>query len=423
MAAPTNLLKGFARTVALAKPHATKRTTLSDPDTRGLFVRITPKGAKTWTIVARNPLGKQVWREIGPVEDFDLETARTKAKEGVARIRRGEEPFPEVVPPKLPDTFKVVSDRFIKLYVKDPKRLLRSAPEIERHFKVHLWPNWGKRPFVDVRRSDIVALLDDISAERGAGEADHVLATISKLCAWYTTRDEDYVSPIVRGMKRTRPSEQARKRTLDDDEIRTVWNAATGTFGAFIKLCLLTAQRKAKVAAMRWDDISEDGVWTIPIEPREKGNAGRLRLPPLAMEIISAQPRIEENPYVLAGRGKKHINGFSKARQALDVAILEKRKQAAIEAGDDPEAVTNLKHWVIHDLRRTAKSLMARAKVRPDISERVLGHTIKGVEGVYDRFEYFEEKSEALEKLAGLVELIRAPSMTNVTRIESAKRH
>jgi integrase len=59
--------------------------------------------------------------------------------------------------------------------------------------------------------------------------------------------------------------------------------------------------------------------------------------------------------------------------------------------------------WVIHDLRRTARSLMSRAKVPRDHAERVLGHAIPGVEGVYDRHSYQTEKGEALAKLANLV--------------------
>ena len=69
-------------------------------------------------------------------------------------------------------------------------------------------------------------------------------------------------------------------------------------------------------------------------------------------------------------------------------------------------------------MRRTAKSLMARAGVRPDVSERVLGHTIAGVEGVYDRHTYAKEKADALSKLAALVELIINPPKGNVVPLE-----
>jgi integrase len=74
--------------------------------------------------------------------------------------------------------------------------------------------------------------------------------------------------------------------------------------------------------------------------------------------------------------------------------------------------------WVIHDLRRTARSLMARAGVRPDLAERVMGHAIADVEGVYDRHGYTDEKTKALASLAGLIEQIINPTPANVVPIK-----
>ena len=144
---------------------------------------------------------------------------------------------------------------------------------------------------------------------------------------------------------------------------------------------------------MRWSDIDDEGVWTIPAEPREKTNAGSLKLSKLALSVIEPLPRWEDCDFVFAGRGKAPINGLSKAKRALDAAMTE--------AGGAPIA-----NWTVHDLRRTARSLMSRASVRPDVSERVLGHAIPGVEGVYDRYSYDREKAEALAQLASLVRSI-----------------
>ena len=71
--------------------------------------------------------------------------------------------------------------------------------------------------------------------------------------------------------------------------------------------------------------------------------------------------------------------------------------------------VEPIPNWTLHDLRRTAKTLMVRAGVRPDISERVLGHVIAGVEGTYDRHSYMDEKRDALEKLNSVIERILNP--------------
>ena len=167
-------------------------------------------------------------------------------------------------------------------------------------------------------------------------------------------------------MKRTSAKERARDRILNDDEIRAVWKAADGTFGDMVKLLLLTGQRREKVAAMRWQDISIDGEWNVPEGDREKGVGGSLVLPALAADIIRARPRYASSPYVFTGRGGSHLSGYSKAKTQLD----ERAKIA---------------EWRLHDLRRTARSLMSRVGVRPDIAERVLGHVQPGVQGVYDR--------------------------------------
>lgn len=409
MTTPKSLLKGFEKTVATIKPDPKKRLAISDPDTRGLYLRVTPAGMKTFTIVARDPSGKQVWREVGNADEITLTEARERAREGVKRIKAGEAPFPEDTPVVPPETFRKVSDDFLALYVKNKERPLRSAYEIERQFKSHLWPRWEKRVFVDIKRRDIAQMLDEVERDSGASMADHLLATLSKLMTWYAGRDDDYTSPIIRGMRRTKPSERKRKRMLSDDEIRLVWTAAgdAGVFGAIIKTCLLSAQRRDKVRLMRRDDVDlETGRWTIPAEAREKANAGEITLPPLAVAVLKSCKEVKGNPYVFAVTKDKAFNGFSKEKVALDAAIAKANGGKAVEP------------WVIHDLRRTAKSLMSRAGVRPDISERVLGHVIPGVEGVYDRHTYEAEKAEALQKLAGLVTLILNPPKGNVVTME-----
>ncbi len=220
---------------------------------------------------------------------------------------------------------------------------------------------------------------------------------------WHAARTDDYVPPIIRGMRRDDPQAKKRARILDDDEIRALWTAADkgAPFGAFLKLLLLTGQRRQKVAAMRWQDVTLDGTWDIPTEPREKGNGGALLLPEVAQEIIRSQKRIGGNPYVFPGRGDVHFNAFSPSKRSID----ERAKIAP---------------WTVHDLRRTARSLMARAGVRPDIGERVMGHAIEGVEGVYDRHSYHDEKADALKRLAGLLETILNPPGENVVALRGA---
>jgi integrase len=298
-----------------------------------------------------------------------------------------------------------VAENFLVRHVKASG--LRSQAEIERALNKYVYPRWQQRPFREIKRGDVAVLLDQIEDNHGARQTDVVLAIIRKCMNWYATRNDDYSSPIVPGMKRN-GGDHRRTRVLADDEIRALWkacdndNVMISTYGAVLKVLLLTGQREAKVATMKWDDLI-DGEWRIASEAREKSNAGTLKLPQVVLDIIAAQPRVAGNPHVFFGRGSGPFDAFSYRKQDLDAKL-------------------KIAPWVIHDLRRTAKTLMARAGVRPDISERVLGHTIRGVEGVYDQHDYSGEKADALARLAALVATITNPSPANVVPLSKQTR-
>jgi integrase len=369
------------KAVAALKPKA-RRYAFPDPELVGHYVRIQPSGAKSFAAVARDPNGKQVWATIGAADALAVAEARERARQAIQRIRDGLSPFE--APPVAPKSFEAIAEQWLKRHVR--AKGLRSEGEVTRLLRTHVYPAWKGRAFADIRRSDVTALLDEVEDDHGARQADYVLAIVRGISNWYARRHDDYVPPIVKGMGRRVPKERERSRILTDDELGFVWRRAeaNGTFGALIRLLLLTAQRRDKVVSMQWADIV-DGVWTIPGEKREKGNAGKLRLPAPTLEIVEKQPRFANSPYILAGRGNDGpINGFSRAKRAFDAKL--------------PGVA-----------RRTARSLMSRAGVRPDIAERVLGHKLQGVEGVYDRHRYFDEKAEALARLATLIDGIVHP--------------
>ena len=196
----------------------------------------------------------------------------------------------------------------MKLHV--DKEKLRTADEIKRLLRKHVLPVWGDRAFIKVRRRDVNDLLNAITKEFGAWTADHVLPHIRAIANWYAAQGEgdDYNSPFVKGMRRTRSSDRVRSRVLTDDELRKVWRTAEGktdepagankqddnveqpggTFGALIRILLLTAQRRGVVVNMKRDAIKDnvtpkegekpvDGVWEIATEDRERRRATSAR--------------------------------------------------------------------------------------------------------------------------------------------------
>ena len=371
------------------------RYAFPDPELRGHYVRVTPAGAKSFVALARDPDGKQVWATLGSTDLLTVDQARDEARSAIRRIKAG---LPALEQRTKAETFDDVRKNFIKRHV--DKEGLRSKKEIERLLDCHVVPQWGKREFVSIGRKDVATLLDKVQDDHSARQADYVLAIIRKMMNWYAGRSDDYVSPIVPAMRRTDPKKGKRARILDDDEIKAVWQQAekNGEIGAIVRLALLTAQRREKLGSMRWNAITAEGVWNMPVEDRAKGVGGALQLPEMTRKVVAEQNQLGKNPYVFPGRGDACFNSWSKCKRALDEDV-------------------KIAPWVIHDLRRTARSLMARAGVRPDIAERVMGHAIQGVEGVYDRHGYFDEKADALKRLAGLIEGILRPK-DNVVPME-----
>jgi integrase len=381
---------GVAR---MKPPPRGKQLDITDAHTPGLSLRISYGGAKAW---------KATWYEKGRARSIALgrfpilsvAAARKKASAVIldpkAALRQ-----------ERTETFEQIVESFMRRYVR--AQGLRSADHIESRFTRFCYPVWKDRPFEEIRRRDVSMMLDSVEDGSGARTADLVLAHLSTLCNWYAGRSDDYQSPIVKGMKRSKP--QARRRKLTDDEIRGLWAASAdlGTYGAILKMLLLTGQRREKIARMKWSDLSDDGVWTVDTEPREKGNFGKAQLPSAALDIIAQRPRILRNSFVFgAAYGRGYFNVWSKSKEALDVKL-----------GFSP--------WVLHDLRRTARSLMSRAGVQSEHAERVLGHAIRGVEGVYDQHDYFDEKNEALVRLSVLIMTIIDPPARNVVPIRALR--
>ena len=297
--------------ISALKPRAA-RYAFADPQLAGHYVRVQPSGAKSFVAVARAPGGAQVWTTLGTPDVMPVEEARERARAVLQRVCDG---LPAIEP--RGETFGGVAAAWIKRHV-EPNGL-RSKKEIVRLLDRHILPAWRDREFLGIRRSDVAALLDHVEDHHGARQADYCLNVIRSVMNWRAARTDDYRPPIVRGMRRQSPHAQSRARILDDGELVAIWKAAAadGTaFGALVRIALLTAQRRAKVVAMKWADISDDGEWTIPKAPREKDSVGSVTLPEAALAIIRAQPRLCDNPFVLPGAGRGLSTGLASQRRA-----------------------------------------------------------------------------------------------------------
>jgi integrase len=357
-----------------------------DTELGNFALAVAPSKRKTYVIQYRaNHASRRM--TIGKADRLTVDEARKLARKLLSQVDQGGDPLIEkrrkIDAEK--NTFRNVAERYL---TRETKRL-RSIAVRRQTIERHLYPTFGSWPITDIRRTAIVGLLDKIEDEHGPTAADGALAALRRVLNWYATTSEDYRSPIVPGMARANNKERERKRILTDDELRAVWKAAgdyRAPWGAYVKFLLLTGCRRNEAARMSWDELS-NGTWTIPASRHKSKQEAIVPLSKGAARALEGLPRFEKCSWVFTASGRAPIGGFSDAKEKLDEAC-------------------GVRDWVWHDLRRTARSLLSRAGVAPDIAERCLTHTIGGVRGVYDRHRYEEEMRLAFEKLAALIDTI-----------------
>ncbi len=413
---------------AIAKLAAAKgysvRTEIPDAGQPGLYLVVQPSGSMSWAFRYRHA-GRPRKLTIGPFvlgEDatFTLAKAREAAQEAAriasdgrdpAEVREEKAEAPEPAPVKV-DIVGDVLDEFVKRHVKKKNRE-STQKNTEAFIDKRIRPEWKDRDIKSITKRDVVKLLDDIADDGAPETAARVRAILSKFFNWAVDRDIVDASPVPKGS--TAKQGASRERVLADWEVRLVWLACGKVgwpFGPLVKLLLLTAQRRNEVAhaARREFELSGNNqLWSIPPERSKNGKEHVVPLPPLALDLIAEVPKVGDI-YLLSTTGDTPVSGFSKAKAAIDAEMLNIAKEEAVSKGLSPEDV-KLEPWTLHDLRRTAASGMARLRAPVHVVEAVLNHqsgTIKGVAKIYNRYEYLDEKRQALTAWAEHVERVAA---------------
>ena len=343
-------------------------------------LRVTPRGVKSWVVMYRVN-GKQTRMTLGTFPAFGLAEARAMAREALQMAGRGDDParMREAARKATAGARTTGQEirQFIERYAK-PKN--RSWRETERIFEYYVIPRIGDVPLEQVRRVDIVELLDGIVDQGRPYMANRVLAGVRRFFNWTVERGALDLSPA--SQIKAPAKEVSRDRVLSQDEIGAIWLACEEIgwpFGPLFQLLLVTAQRRDEVAHMRWSNVDLDRMlWTIPREGAKSDRAHDVPLSPRAVAILHALPRTGDLTF--STNRRTPVSGFSRAKRRCD-------------------ELSGVSGWRLHDLRRTAASGMAGLEVPPYVVEKVLNHTqgqISGVAAVYNRYGYSSEKADAL---------------------------
>jgi integrase len=367
--------------VAEAEPPASGRLELWDSELPGFGLRITPAGQRSWQVMYRIE-GRKRRLTLGSFPALPLKIARDAARATLKEVAKGRDPAAQRASLRSGElTFARFAEAYIERYAKREKRTWQADA---RMIEADLLPAWGHRALDDIRRRDVIEMVERVCARGHPYAANRRLALLRKMFAWGVEVDMVPATPVV-GV--TPPGREApRQRVLDEAEIAALWRAwdnMAWPFGPLFKLLLLTGQRRNQVASLRLADIGfAQQIWTVPEESGRPGSGHEIPLSTFALEIATSVPRTASG-YVFPARGRpgRHATGFSKAAQRAS-------------------RLSGVADWRTEDLRRTMAAGMVRlgtpAPVVRNILDRAARTTVGGVEVGDDR-SAFEDMRAALE--------------------------
>jgi integrase len=399
------------------------RNEIPDRGCTGLYLLVQPGGGKSWALRYRfggKPkkltLGAVANHETPGLDALTLAGARKAAADARHRAEQGIDPAlqkqaakatsAKLAAQRATDSVEALAEQFLRLYAKVSTRP-RTYQQTNDVLSRLVLPVWRGRTVHDIRRRDVIALIEDIAGERGPHMANKTLAVLGRWFSWLVGRDVLAVSPCV-GIERP-ARDVPRERILDDGEIAALWRACSeeGAFSAFVRVLLFTGARRSEVAGVRWSEIDEtERLWSLPRERVKNNVPHTVPLAPQVWAIIAAQPRFADCDFVFTNDGRRAIGGFSRSKRKLDQRMKPR------------------KPWALHDLRRTTASGMQRLGVRVEVIERCLNHVsgaYRGIAGVYQRDPMLEAKRDALQRWTDHVEGLISGEHAKVVRLREKR--
>ncbi|MGA0394628.1 MAG: tyrosine-type recombinase/integrase [Rhodospirillales bacterium] len=418
-----------------ANPASNERQELPDGLVDGLYLRVGRK-RKSWIYRYRNKAGKQRRMTIGHYaspEDkhpdptklnnqqldeltqrgrLSLAEAREVARFYARQVAQNKDPQGELIEAKQNDRERVPQSsgvvvtveqgliRYIEGHIKvhsKPRRYRKDGtPVFQREDDAKRWiiPNIGYERIEDLTQKRVKSFHTKITKNHGARAAD-IAVEILRASMNYLRDEGIRDDALAIRMKKSKAEKQKsiRKRYLEDNEIKIFWkscDAVDHIYSKFAKLLFLTGQRLREVAGMRWDDLQEDGKrWLI----KDTKNSGNMLVPlsRQAQELLETITPIGD--YVFKVRSDKPLTSFTTCKQSVSDAIIKKHGADLVD-------------WRFHDLRRTFRTNLSRLRVPFEVREACLNHTKSEMAEIYDQWDFYDEKAEAFQKWADLVNQI-----------------
>ena len=410
----SKLVKLTARSVETAA----LATEVRDTEVRGLRLRVSPKGLRTFVLVMRYPGQRHASRRA--LTATNLKEARDEAVEWKRLVRRGVDPHEEEKRKareallKRRHTLAAVAEAYI---AEAYRRKRRKADVLASQIRQEIVSKWGELPVSEITRQDVRALIEPIRDRPAPYYAHNIFAHCRSLFGWaincgaygLETSPCDHIKP-----KDLIGEKLPRQRTLSDDEIRAFWGATEKIgypFGSMFRMLLLTGQRKSEVSDARWIEFDmEAKVWTVPPERFKSNSTHLVPLTTDAIELLQSLPRFKSGDFLLsAGRGTTPVRGFSTAKERLDALMLDELRKIDSKA--------KLAPFVTHDLRRTVRTRLSSLRVPDAVAEMVIGHGRKGLQRVYDQHKFIDEMREALEAWNARLRAIVNPPPANAVAL------
>ena len=376
---------------------------LWDTTLQGFGVRRQKAGA--FYYVRYRLSGGQRIKSLGLHGHLTPDTARTQALAVLGKVAVGVDPFLEETAVGA-ESFGAEVDRYLaqrKLKMKP-----RSFVEIERHLTKDAKPLHPTK-LNEIDRRKIAVLLSGIETANGPHARNGVRASLSGFFTWAIKEGLTEVNPVTGTAKAE--DNGPRDRVLTQDELRSIWHGlGEDRYSDIVRLLLLTGQRREEIGGLSLSEIDFDrGLIVFPPARTKNKREHQLPLSPQVREIlqrrINGAAATNEHKGKLNGNGKSNatndvgvfgVNGFASGGWYFQKASLDRR-------------VSLPKPWRLHDLRRTAATMMAEMGVAPWIVEAILNHVSghkAGVAGIYNRAKYVDEMREALELWANKVDEI-----------------